>query len=148
MQAGLSWITILKKRKNFQEAFDNFDPKKVAKYGKRKINSLLKNKGIIRNRLKINAAVTNAQNFLIIKKEFKSFNNYIWSFVNNRPIRNKWKKLCDIPVNTPLSDKISRDLKKRGFKFIGTTIVYSHMQATGMVNDHLIGCFRYKELCK
>lgn len=148
MQAGLSWITILKKRENFRKAFDNFNPKKIAKYDKKKINTLLKDAGIIRNRLKINAAITNAQNFLKIQKEFGTFSKYMWEFVNNKPIINKWKKLSDIPVNTPLSDELSKGLKKRGFKFVGTTIIYSHMQAVGMVNDHITQCFRHKQLSK
>lgn len=145
-QAGLSWNTILKKRENFRKAFDNFDFNKIAKYNKRKINSLLKDAGIIRNKLKINAAVTNAKAFIEVRKEFGTFNKYIWSFVNNKPIQNKFKSLEEIPAKTPLSDLISKDLIKRGFKFIGSTIVYAHMQATGMVNDHTTNCFRYKEI--
>jgi len=145
-QAGLSWRTILNKRENFRKAFDNFDYNKVAKYNKRKINSLLRDEGIIRNKLKIEGAVANAKAFLQVKKEFGTFDKYIWSFVNGIPLQNKFKSLKDIPAKTKLSDKISDDLKKRGFKFVGSTIVYAHMQATGMVNDHLISCFRYKEL--
>ncbi|MCW8809655.1 MAG: DNA-3-methyladenine glycosylase I [Ignavibacteriaceae bacterium] len=145
-QAGLSWRTILHKRENFQEAFDNFDFNKIAKYNRKKINSLLKNEGIIRNKLKIEAAITNAKAFLQVRKEFGTFDKYIWSFVNGKPIDNKFKSLKELPAKTKLSDKISEDLKKRGFKFVGSTIVYAHMQATGMVNDHVVSCFRYKEI--
>jgi len=147
-QAGLSWKTILHKRENFKEAFDNFDFNKIAKYDKKKINSLMKNAGIIRNRMKINAAVNNAKAFIEIRKEFGTFNKYIWSFINNKPVINKFKSLSELPAKTELSDKISEDLKKRGFKFVGSTIIYAHMQATGMVNDHLVSCFRYNELKK
>jgi DNA-3-methyladenine glycosylase I len=145
-QAGLSWRTILHKRENFREAFDNFDFNKIAKYNRKKINSLLKNEGIIRNKLKIEAAITNAKAFLQVRKEFGTFDKYIWSFVNGKPIQNKFKSLKELPAKTKLSDKISDDLKKRGFKFVGSTIVYAHMQATGMVNDHVVSCFRYKEI--
>ena len=145
-QAGLSWRTILNKRDNFRKVFDGFDFNKVAKYDKRKINSLLKNKGIIRNKLKIKGAVSNAKAFLEIRKEYGTFDKYIWGFVNGKPIQNKFKSLKELPARTKLSDKISDDLKKRGFKFVGSTIVYAHMQATGMVNDHITECFRYKEL--
>jgi DNA-3-methyladenine glycosylase I len=145
-QAGLSWRTILHKRENFREAFDNFDFNKIAKYNRKKINSLLKNEGIIRNKLKIEAAITNAKAFLQVRKEFGTFDKYIWSFVNGKPIQNKFKSLKELPAKTKLSDKISDDLKKRGFKFVGSTIVYAHMQATGMVNDHVVRCFRYKEI--
>jgi DNA-3-methyladenine glycosylase I len=145
-QAGLSWRTILHKRENFRKAFDNFDFNKVAKYDKRKINSLLKNAGIIRNKLKIESAITNAKAFLRVRKEFGTFGKYIWSFVNGKPIQNKFKSLRQLPARTDLSDKISDDLKKRGFKFVGSTIVYAHMQATGMVNDHVVSCFRDKEI--
>jgi DNA-3-methyladenine glycosylase I len=145
-QAGLSWRTILYKRQNFRKAFDNFDFNKVAKYDKRKINSLMKDAGIIRNQLKINATVTNAKAFLEVRKEFGTFDKYIWGFVNGKPIKNKFRSLKELPARTELSDLISEDLKKRGFKFVGSTIVYAHMQATGMVNDHLTSCFRYKEL--
>ncbi|MEE9448950.1 MAG: DNA-3-methyladenine glycosylase I [Ignavibacteriaceae bacterium] len=147
-QAGLSWRTVLYKRENFRKAFDNFDFNKVAKYNKRKINSLLKDEGIIRNKLKVESAVTNANAFLEARKEFGTFNKYIWSFVNGKPIQNKFKSLKQLPARTELSDLISKDLKKRGFKFVGTTIIYAHMQATGMVNDHIIECFRYKEVKK
>jgi len=146
MQAGLSWWIVLYKRENYRKAFDNFDFNKIAKYNKRKINSLLKNEGIIRNKLKVESAVTNAKAFLEIRKEFGTFNKYIWSFVNGKPIQNKFKSLKEIPASTKLSDLISKDLKKRGFKFVGTTIIYAHMQATGMVNDHVVDCFRYREL--
>jgi len=144
-QAGLSWRTILHKRENFRKAFDNFDFNKIAKYNRRKINSLLKNEDIIRNKLKIEAAITNAKAFLQVRKEFGTFDKYIWSFVNGKPIENKFKSLKELPAKTKLSDKISDDLKKRGFKFVGSTIVYAHMQATGMVNDHILRCYRYKE---
>ena len=152
-QAGLSWLTILKKRDNYRKAFDNFDPAKIAKYDQKKIDALLKNEGIIRNRLKINATVQNAISFLEVKKEFGSFDKYIWSFVDGRrldssrkPIVNSWKSLKQIPPKTPLSDKMSKDLLKRGFKFVGSTICYAFMQAVGMVNDHTVDCFRYQEL--
>lgn len=145
-QAGLSWITILKKRKNFKKAFDNFDPKKVSEYDKRKINSLLKDEGIIRNKLKVNAAKINARCFLETKKEFGSFDKYIWQFVGNKPKINKFKNLKEVPPKTVESDAMSKDLKKRGFKFVGSTICYAFMQATGMVNDHVKECFRYREL--
>jgi DNA-3-methyladenine glycosylase I len=145
-QAGLSWRTILYKRENFRKAFDNFDFNKVAEYDKRKINSLLKDAGIIRNKLKIVGAITNAIEFLKVRKEFGTFDNYIWSFVNGKPIRNKFKSLKEIPAKTDLSDKISDDLRLRGFKFVGSTIIYAHMQATGMVNDHIVSCFRHKEV--
>ena len=147
-QAGLSWRTILHKRENFRKAFDNFDFNKVAKYDKRKINSLLKNEGIIRNKLKIEGAITNAKAFLQVRKEFGTFDKYIWSFVNGKPTKNKFKSLKELPARTKLSDKISEDLKKRGFKFVGSTIVYAHMQATGMVNDHTLECFRHNEVKK
>lgn len=145
-QAGLSWRTILHKRKNFRKAFDNFDFNKIAEYDKRKINSLMKDEGIIRNKLKIQAAVTNAKAFIQIRKEFGTFDKYIWSFVNYKPIINKFKSSEELPARTELSDKISDDLKKRGFKFVGSTVIYAHMQATGMVNDHLVSCYRYKKL--
>jgi len=145
-QAGLSWRTILHKRENFRKAFDNFDFNKIAKYNRKKINSLLKNEGIIRNKLKIEAAIINAKAFLQVRKEFGTFDKYIWSFINGKPIDNKFKSLKELPAKTKLSDKISEDLKKRGFKFVGSTIVYAHMQATGMVNDHVEGCFRHNDL--
>ena len=145
-QAGLSWLTILKKRENFRKAFDNFDYVKIAQYYEQKIASLLTDAGIIRNKLKVNAAVTNARAFIEIQNEFGSFDKYIWKFAENKPIVNRWKSIRDIPASTELSDKLSKDLKKRGFKFVGSTIVYSHMQATGMVNDHIVDCFRYGQL--
>jgi DNA-3-methyladenine glycosylase I len=145
-QAGLSWITVLRKRENFRAAFDNFDYKKVAKYNQDKIDTLLENAGIIRNRLKIKATITNAQAFMAIQKEFGSFNKYIWKFTDGKPIKNTFKSMSEIPANTLLSDTISKDLKKRGFKFVGTTVIYAHMQATGMVNDHKVDCFRYNEV--
>lgn len=145
-QAGLSWITVLRKRENFRKAFDDFNYKKIASYNQYKIDALLQDSGIIRNKLKINATITNAKAFIEIQKEFGSFAKYIWGFVNGKPIKNNFRLLSDIPANTPLSDTISEDLKKRGFKFVGTTVVYAHMQATGMVNDHTINCFRYNEV--
>lgn len=145
-QAGLSWITVLKKRENYRQAFDNFNPLKISKYSNKKIEKLLNNEGIIRNKLKIDAAVQNAKSFLEIQKEFGSFDKYIWQFVNGKPKINKWKSLKEIPVKTIESDLMSKDLKKRGFKFVGSTICYAFMQATGMVNDHIVDCFRYKEL--
>ena len=145
-QAGLSWITVLRKRINFRKAFDSFDYKKIAKYDQTKIDELLQNEGIIRNKLKVRATITNAQAFMNIQKEFGSFSTYIWDFVNGKPIKNKFKDYRKAPANTPLSDVISKDLKKRGFKFVGSTVIYAHMQATGMVNDHEISCFRYEEV--
>lgn len=142
-QAGLSWSTILNKRENFRKAFDNFSPQVIAGYDNSKIQTLLTDKGIIRNRLKINSSVSNAANFLKIQKEFGSFNKYIWSFVGGKPIINQFKMMAEIPVSTKESDAMSNDLKKRGFKFVGTTICYAFMQAAGMVNDHTIGCFRH-----
>lgn len=147
-QAGLSWSTILNKRENFRRAFDNFDYNKVAKYDSRKVATLLKDSGIIRNRLKINAAVGNAKAFIIIRKGFGTFDRYIWGFTNGKPVSNKLKSFKEMPAKTPLSDLISRDLQKRGFKFVGSTIVYAHMQATGLVNDHLVSCPRYRQLVK
>ena len=146
MQAGLSWITVLKKRQAFRQAFDGFDYNVVAGYGKPKINKLLNDAGIIRNRLKINAAVKNAQAFIRVREEFGTFNKYIWGFVDNTPIQNTWKSMKDLPAKTDPAEQISRDLKRRGFSFVGPTIVYAHMQATGMVNDHTRDCFRYKEV--
>jgi DNA-3-methyladenine glycosylase I len=145
-QAGLSWLTILKKRGNFQKAFDKFDFNKVAKYDQQKINSLLQDSGIIRNKLKIESAITNAKAFIKVRKEFGTFNTYIWNFTGGKPIHNKFESPEEIPARTELSDLISKDLKKRGFKFVGSTIVYAHMQATGMVNDHIKSCFRHKEI--
>lgn len=145
-QAGLSWITILRKRENFRKAFDNFDYKKIANYKQDKIDALLQDAGIIRNKLKVNSAITNAAAYIKIQKEFGSFSAYIWSFVNNKPIKNALTNYKEGPANTLLSDAISKDLKKRGFKFVGSTVVYALMQATGMVNDHEISCFRYNEV--
>ena len=145
-QAGLSWITVLRKRENFREAFDQFNYKKIAKYNDDKLNELIQNAGIIRNRLKIKATVSNAISFMKIQKEFGSFSDYIWKFTNGKPIQNSFKTMKDIPATTPLSDEISKDLKARGFKFVGSTVIYAHMQATGMVNDHVTSCFRYEGL--
>ncbi len=145
-QAGLSWITILRKRENFRKAMDDFDYKKIAKYDQTKKDALLQDSGIIRNKLKVNATVTNAQAFMEVQKEFGSFSSYIWGFVDERPIKSSFKDYRNAPANTALSDTLSKDLKKRGFKFVGSTVVYAHMQATGMVNDHEIGCFRYNEV--
>ena len=142
-QAGLSWITILRKRKNFKTAFDNFDPKKIVRYDKRKINQLMKDEGIIRNGLKINASKINAKCFLDVKKEFGSFDKYIWQFVGGKPKVNKFRSLKQIPTKTAESDAMSKDLKARGFKFVGSTICYAFMQATGMVNDHIVKCFKH-----
>lgn len=140
MQAGLSWQTILNKREAFRKAYDDFDVKKVAQYNKEKVDELMADAGIIRNKLKIEASINNARQFLKVMDEFGSFDQYIWRFVNHQPIINNWEKLSDLPAKTALSDRISNDLKKRGFKFVGSTVVYAHMQATGMVNDHLISC--------
>ena len=145
-QAGLSWITILRKRENFRKAFDHFNYKKIAAYTPADQERLLQDAGIVRNRLKIKATIANAQAFIDVQKEFGSFSKYIWDFVDGTPIKNAWQDYRDAPANTPLSDKISKDLKKRGFKFVGTTVVYAFMQATGMVNDHEVGCFRYHEV--
>lgn len=145
-QAGLSWDTILRKRENYRKAFDGFDVNKVARYTDRKIAKLLQDKGIIRNRLKVSAAVTNAEAFIAVQKEFGSFDKYIWAFTGGKPIVNRWKESTQIPATSDVSDTISKDMKARGFKFVGSTIIYAHMQATGMVNDHLISCFRHKEI--
>ncbi len=145
-QAGLSWSTILNKREGYRRAFDNFDVKKVAAYTDKDVTRLLADAGIVRNRLKVGAAITNARAFLQVQKEFGSFDKYIWQFVGGKPIRNSWKKLTDIPASTPESDAMSKDLKERGFKFVGTTICYAFMQAVGMVNDHVVGCYRYEGL--
>ena len=147
-QAGLSWLTVLRKRDAFRKAFDNFDPPKVSRYSEKRVGKLLQNSEIIRNRLKIVAAVNNARAFLQVKKEFGSFDRYIWKFVDHQPMRNRWTRLKDIPAKTPESDAMSKDLKKRGFSFVGSTICYAFMQAVGMVNDHIIPCFRYKDLAK
>lgn len=142
-QAGLSWLTILRKRENFRKALDGFDYHKIARYSDTKLNQLMNDSGIIRNRLKIEATVTNALAFIQVQQEFGSFSKYIWGFVGGEPIQNHWKTLQEVPATTSLSDQISKDLKKRGFKFLGSTVVYAHMQATGMINDHLTSCFRY-----
>ena len=144
-QAGLSWVTILKRREGYRKAFSNFDAKKVAKFDKTKVTKLLKDESIIRNQLKVNSAINNAKQFLKVQKEFGSFDKYIWSFVEHKPIKNKFKKLSDIPASTMISEKMSKDLKKRGFNFVGPTICYALMQAIGMVNDHTSGCFRYQK---
>ena len=145
-QAGLSWITILRKRENFRKAFDNFDYMKIAKYSEKKIDALLQDAGIIRNKLKVRATVSNAQAFMNVQEEFGSFSKYIWGFVDGQPIKNTIANYKEGAANTALSDTISKDLKKRGFKFVGSTVVYAHMQATGMVNDHEVNCFRYGEV--
>ena len=145
-QAGLSWSTILNKREGYRKAFDNFDVEKVAGFDENKVNQLLQNQEIIRNKLKVNAAITNAQAFIRIQEEFGSFDAYIWQFVDGQPIQNSWQHHHELPASTNLSDLISRDLKKRGFKFVGSVIMYAHMQATGMVNDHTVDCFRYNQV--
>lgn len=145
-QAGLSWLTILKRREGYRKAFAGFDPQKVARFSPDRIQSLLQNKGIIRNKLKVNAAVTNAQAFLNVQEEFGSFDAYIWRFVDGTPIQNAFTAGDQVPATSKISDTLSKDLKKRGFKFTGSTIMYAHMQATGMVNDHLVSCFRHKEI--
>ncbi len=144
-QAGLSWITILKKRENFRKAFSNFNARKIAKYGQKDFDRLMQDAGIIRNRQKITAAISNAQVFLDVQNEFGSFSDYFWNFTNGKPIVNKWKEMGQIPAKTKLAETISKDMKSRGFKFVGPTIIYAHMQATGMVNDHLVSCFRHAE---
>ena len=146
MQAGLSWRLVLNKRENFRKAFHGFDPARVARYGERDLKRLLADAGIIRNRLKIQGAINNARRFLEVQKEFGTFDRYIWGFVDGKPIRNRLRSFRDMPARTPLSDLISSDLKARGFKFVGSTVIYAHMQATGMVNDHLAHCFRYSEI--
>jgi DNA-3-methyladenine glycosylase I len=145
-QAGLSWITVLKKRDNYRAAFDRFDVAKIISYNEKKIGQLLADKGIIRNRLKIDSVIKNAHAFLRVSEEYGNFSKYIWSFVDGKPIVNHWKNMNDIPSNTAESDAMSKDMKKRGFKFVGTTICYAYMQAVGMVNDHLVDCFRYNDL--
>lgn len=147
-QAGLSWITILKRRAHYRKAFMEFDVEKVAGFNRRKIESLMNNAGIIRNRLKIESAVNNAKAFIKIQEEFDSFANYQWQFVDGKPLQNRWKKLQELPAKTNISEAFSKDLKKRGFSFVGPTIIYAHMQAVGMVNDHVTDCFRYKEVKK
>ena len=146
VQAGLSWITVLKKRPAYRAAFDNFDFNRVAEYDEDKVASLLANPGLVRNELKIRSAIRNARAFLRVREEFGAFDHYIWDFVGGKPIHNAWQHSAQIPAQTPRSDKISKDLKQRGFNFVGPTIIYAHMQATGMVNDHTTDCFRYAEL--
>lgn len=145
-QAGLSWDTILRKRARYREVFDGFNPEKVARYDKKKVRALLKDEGIIRNKLKINAAIANAQAFLKVQEEFGSFDSYVWRFVDGRPKQNAWKTRKRVPAKTPQSDALSKDLQKRAFRFVGSTICYALMQGTGMVNDHLVSCFRYAEI--
>jgi len=145
-QAGLSWETILKKRDHYRKVFDEFDPEKIARYGSKKIARLLKDSGIVRNRLKIEAAICNARAFLAVQKEFAGFDTFLWSFVDDRPIQNAWKTMEEVPARTPESEAMSKALKKKGFRFVGPTICYAFMQAVGMVNDHLVGCFRHKEI--
>lgn len=145
-QAGLSWLTVLKRREGYRKAFANFDPKKVAKYDQKKINQLLQDPRIIRNRLKVEAAVHNAGLFLEVQKEFGTFDKYFWNFVDGKQIINRWKTSKQIPATTKLSDTVSKDLKKRGFKFVGSTVIYAHLQAVGIVNDHLVDCFRHKQV--
>ena len=145
-QAGLSWITILRKRENFRKVFHNFDYKKIAEYDDKKLEELRLDAGIIRNRLKIKAAKTNAIAFIAVQKEFGTFSKYLWDFVDGKAVQNNFTNMSEMPANTPLSDKISKDLKSRGFKFVGSTIVYAHLQAMGMVNDHTVDCFRHKEV--
>ena len=144
-QAGLSWITVLKKREAYRQAFDGFDAKKVARYSDKKLDKLLLNPGIIRNRLKVYGARKNARAFLEVQAEKGSFAEYIWDFVDGTPIQNRWKTMADVPATTPVSDAVSKDMKRRGFTFVGSTIMYAHMQATGMVNDHTVDCFRHQE---
>ena len=146
-QAGLSWATILRKRDNYRCAFDGFDPHKVACYTERRIARLLNDPGIVRNRLKVASTITNAHAFLAVQEEFGDFDRYIWRFVEGRPVQNTWRKMSEVPATTPLSDAMSKDLKRRGFRFTGSTICYAFMQATGMVNDHTVNCFRYQQLC-
>lgn len=146
-QAGLSWLTVLKKRENYRTAYDGFDPEKVSRYDTQKVEQLMSDKGIIRNRRKIESSINNAKRFIEVQEEYGSFDTYIWGFVDGRPVINRWHHLPEIPATTPLSDRISNDLKKRGFTFVGSTIIYAHLQAVGIVNDHLVTCFRYRELC-
>lgn len=147
-QAGLSWATVLRKRENYRRAFADFDPEKVARFTAKRIEKLLTDPGIIRNRLKVEAAVTNARSFLAVQEEFGTFDKYIWGFVGGRPIRNTWTTIKEVPATSKESDALSKDLKQRGFKFVGSTIVYAHMQAVGMVNDHLVSCFRHKAVAR
>lgn len=147
-QAGLSWATILKKREGYRKNFADFDPEKVARFTEKKIEKILQDPGIVRNKLKVRATVNNAKRFLEVQKEFGSFDKYIWQFVNDKPIRNNWKSLNQVPATTKESNALSKDLIVRGFKFVGSTVIYAHMQACGLVNDHLVDCFRYKNLVK
>jgi DNA-3-methyladenine glycosylase I len=147
-QAGLSWETILRKREHYRRVFDRFDPAKIVRYDRRKVASLLSDAGIVRNRLKVESAITNARAFLAVQDEFKSFDDYLWRFVDGEPLRNRWRGIRDVPVTTPQSDALSRDLKSRGFRFVGSTICYAFMQAVGMVNDHTTNCFRHDELSR
>ena len=147
-QAGLSWWTILSRREGYRRAFANFDAQKVARFTKKRVEKLLEDTGIIRNRLKVQAAITNAQAFLNVQDEFGTFDEYIWQFVDGSTIRNRWKSMQEVPATSPESDALSKDLKRRGFKFVGSTIMYAHMQAVGMVNDHLVSCFRHRECAK
>lgn len=147
-QAGLNWLTILKKRENYRVAYEEFDPKKVAKFDEDKIEELLNNSGIVRNKLKVRSSVNNAKLFLQIQQEFGSFDKYIWNFVNYKPVVNIFKNIKELPATSELSDRVSKDLKNRGFKFVGSTIIYAHLQATGIINDHLVDCFRYEEIKK
>lgn len=142
-QAGLNWLTVLRKRENYRKAYDDFDVYKVSQYDENKIEELMQNAGIIRNRKKIEASINNAERFIEIQKEFGSFDKYIWSFVNNSPVANNWNDISEVPATSELSDKVSKDLKLRGFKFLGSTIIYAHLQATGIINDHLSSCFRH-----
>jgi DNA-3-methyladenine glycosylase I len=142
-QAGLNWLTVLRKREHYRKAYDGFDALKVSQYNEEKVNELMQNAGIIRNRRKIEASINNAKHFLEIQNEFGSFDSYIWSFVKNQPVLNHWEDISQVPATSELSDNVSKDLKARGFKFLGTTIVYAHLQATGIINDHLTTCFRY-----
>lgn len=145
-QAGLSWITILRRRENYRRAYAGFDPRIVAKFDERKIEQLMEDEGVIRNLKKIESSINNAKRFLEIQKEFGSFDKYIWRFVDYKPVVNRWESIDEIPSKTDISDKISKDLKSRGFKFVGSTIIYSHLQATGLVNDHIVSCFRHSQL--
>ncbi|MEZ5504113.1 MAG: DNA-3-methyladenine glycosylase I [Halioglobus sp.] len=144
-QAGLSWITVLRKREHYRRVFDNFDAEKIARYSDKKLDKILMNPGIIRNRLKVYSARSNARAFLQVREDCGSFARYIWSFVDGEPIQNRWKSTREVPASSPISDALSKDMKKRGFRFVGSTILYAHMQATGMVNDHVTECFRYRQ---
>lgn len=147
MQAGLSWLTVLKKRENYRKAFSGFHPEKVARFSRKKIDMLMNDNGIIRNKLKIEAAVSNARAFMAVQDEFGSFDSYIWGFTGGKPIKNRWRSVGQIPATSRESDAMSKDMRARGFKFVGSTICYAHMQATGIVNDHLVSCFRYRQVC-